>query len=262
MCEYKFCMDSLTLDGDFKNKLLGAMLEEADRGGKGRDILANMHRKSAGRVAVRAALSAACVGVLSIAVIPVVIAMLPAGNAAPNDEMTGNTGSDSAQAAVIPIGERAVDKYGNSITFAGVDYALSLSCGENTYLPGEGNVFILLSVQLDLTHEWYSGYVDITDENTCACGYVLGEDYIMSFREDIFEETFSKSDGRPYGEGELVLEVDGQFLNAVRNADPEEINGENFAVFFECADFGVEGDRQSKIQTSFYLSLAEFKNKL
>ena len=279
MSVYKERMNELSLGQDFKNSLLDKIREKAADNAivenNSTSSYENEERESKNRLRrrrriIKTSLSVACAAALCMIAIPVAIALFPAalpnlndigdlsgGNAAPGDE----GGDAPQQAANFSMGERATDRYGNFIEFTGVDYSDSITFDGQTYVPSDGNVFILLYVELDLTHERdWNGYIEFTSDNISA-DYTIcyGENEYYSgnltFRQDIFDEHFPKPEGRPFGGGVLVSETDDRFVDYIAEARQPLEHRQSNEIFFECQDFGVEGAVQASILTTFDISL-------
>ena len=273
MSVYTDRMSELKLDKSFKSSLLDKMRAQAANDCAEVRPAEDVRAKSTARsLAIRrTVISVACAAVAWCVIGPVGLLATNRSFSANNlNNSGGNSGGDSsdstpAQAVIFGTGERATDMYGNYMQFWEIGYSSSVTLGEATYTPEEGNIFITLSVSLDLTHETlWDGYISLTEENTEASyslhvsaddgGYNYRDDALL-FRQDIFNEHFSKVDGRPSGEGVLVFETGEEFADYLSIADTSVNDRDENVIVFECSDFGVEGDRQSSIMTTFHLSL-------
>ena len=271
MSVYTDRMSELKLDQSFKSSLLDKMRAQAANDcaevRPAEDVRAKRDF-TARRLAIRrTVISVACAAVACCVIVPVVILSTNRSFSADNLNSSGDSGGSSTpqQFAIFGTGERATDMYGNYMQFGEIGYSSSVTLGEATYTPEEGNIFITLSVSLDLTHETlWDGYISLTEENTEASyylhvsadggGYNYRDDALL-FRQDIFDGHFPKVDGRPSGEGALVFETGEEFADYLAIADTSVNDRDENLIVFECSDFGVEGDRQSSIMTTFHLSL-------
>lgn len=275
MSIYTDRMNELKLDQSFKSSLLDKMRAQAANDCAEVRPTEDVRAKrdfTARRLAIRRTIiSVACAVVACCVIVPVVILSTNRSFSANNlNNSDGNSGGDSsdstpAQAAIFGTGERATDMYGNYMRFDDVIYSSYVTLDGITYSPAEGNIFIMLPVSLDLTHEkLWGGYIDFTTENIKASyylhvsaddgGYNCRDDALL-FRQDIFDGHFPKVDGRPSGEGVLVFETGEEFADYLAIADTSVNERDENLIVFECSDFGVEGDRQSSIMTTFHLSL-------
>lgn len=266
MKDYNEYISSLAVNEDFKRQLTEKLCSD----NCGRVETEERSRFSGRRKRIKvAAFSAACAVVACAVLIPAVMALIPAGSAAPDGstppgDATGDNmqGGDSpAQASVFGLGQRAEDACGNSIEFSSVSYGSSVCADGVSYTPSEGKIFVSLGVTLDLTHaDQHGEFVELSLQ-TVTAGYCLDfggadESRELIFRQDIFDAGFAKDEhGRACGEGVLVFEADESFVSGLGSALPSSGTAEGSYIVFECDDFGVEGEVQHKIQTQFYLDI-------
>lgn len=262
MKDYNEYIRSLAVSKDFKRQLTEKLC--SDTCGKVEAV--EEPRFSGRRKRIKAAaFSAACAVVACAVLIPAVMALIPAGSAAPDgspppgDNMQG--GDSPQEASVFGLGQRAEDACGNSIEFSSVSYDSSVCAGGVSYTPAEGKIFVLLGATLDLTHADLHGEFVELSLRTVTAGYCLDfggadESGELIFRQDIFDAGFAKDEhGRACGEGVLVFEADESFVSGLGSALPSSGTAEGSYIVFECDDFGVEGEVQHKILTQFYLDI-------
>ncbi len=269
MSVYKNYIENLTVDKSFKDDLLSKMRAKAAEetsgettfvGGEQTErVQRRKQRPKRRRIALNAALSAACAAALCLVVIPVAVAVQPAGSEDPN--YSDNAGGSPQQAAAFGLGERAEDRYGNFIQFNDVSCSGEIILDGVKYMPAEGNVLVVLSVELDLTYEkQYGGYISLNQDNIQCAYYIDGiegnyYDNLM-FRQDIFDEHFPKENDNAAGKGALVFETGEQFINYLAEAGQTDYGQAENTILFECGDFRTDG-QQGMILTTFHLSLTK-----
>ncbi len=252
MSEYRDFMRNLCLDGNFKQSIAEKMRAvQSSVGADGEPAPAKRRKR-----AVFAPLAAAACAVLAcLVVIPL---SLMYGKQPQDSSGMDNIDGSAPERLTVPLGQRAEDVYGNYMQFTSVDYSYEINIGGTFHAPAEGNVFVLLGVELDLTHEAGSGeLIELSSDSVeaeylidTAEGDVAGT---LVFREDFLDLVFDSDESGVSGRGMLVFETGEEFAEILDAADPAA--GSEGYIIFSCAFRALSEKAGSMVETLFMLPL-------